>query len=503
MSFQALAQESTTIIWQPQPGPQTALLECPVFEVFYGGARGGGKTESSLGDWMQHANLYREAAVGVFFRRQFKQLSEVIARSKQLFKKLGATYNEQKSEWTMPNGARLLFRYLERDVDAEAYQGHNYTRIYVEELTNFPSPKPINLLRACLRSATGVPCGMRLTGNPGGPGHNWVKERYITPNPKGYQIITESMEIEVDGVKQSISLSRVFIPSKLGDNALLMRNDPTYVMRLTQSGSAALVKAWLDGNWDIVDGAFFDNWGDQNVLDTSVWLPRIPQRALRFRSFDWGSMRPFSVGWWVVSDGKWGLPPGALVRYKEWYGASAPNVGLKMTVDNVARGIVEREKADGLVIHHGVADPAIFITDGGPSKAETMAVHGASFLRADNKRKSWADQVRQRIYGHVQARDDKGIPTVWTPMLYVLDNCADTIRTLPTLQHDDTDTEDIDTEGEDHAYDEIRYACMSRPWIPRELGAQVSDLPKLPGEYTFNDLLKIRTDKRLAEERRL
>ena len=91
MSFQALAQESTTIIWQPQPGPQTALLECPVFEVFYGGARGGGKTESSLGDWMQHANLYGEAAVGVFFRRQFKQLSEVIARSKQLFKKLGAT----------------------------------------------------------------------------------------------------------------------------------------------------------------------------------------------------------------------------------------------------------------------------------------------------------------------------------------------------------------------------------------------------------------------------
>ena len=503
MSFQALAQESTTIIWQPQPGPQTALLECPVFEVFYGGARGGGKTESSLGDWMQHANLYGEAAGGVFFRRQFKQLSEVIARSKQLFKKLGATYNEQKSEWTMPNGARLLFRYLERDVDAEAYQGHNYTRIYVEELTNFPSPKPINLLRACLRSATGVPCGMRLTGNPGGPGHNWVKERYITPNPKGYQIITESMEIEVDGVKQSISLSRVFIPSKLGDNALLMRNDPTYVMRLTQSGSAALVKAWLDGNWDIVDGAFFDNWGDQNVLDTSVWLPRIPQRALRFRSFDWGSARPFSVGWWVVSDGKWGLPPGALVRYKEWYGASAPNVGLKMTVDNVARGIVEREKADGLVIHHGVADPAIFITDGGPSKAETMAVHGASFLRADNKRKSGADQVRQRIYGHVQARDDKGIPTVWTPMLYVLDNCSDTIRTLPTLQHDDTDTEDIDTEGEDHAYDEIRYACMSRPWIPREPGAQVSDLPKLPGEYTFNDLLKIRTDKRLAEERRL
>lgn len=502
--FTALAEaDNQTIIWKPQPGPQTALLECSVFEVFYGGARGGGKTEASLGDWMQHANLYGEAAVGVFFRRQFKQLSEVIARSKQLFAKLGAKYNEQKSEWVMANGARLLFRYLERDSDAEAYQGHNYTRIYVEELTNFPSPAPINLLRACLRSAVGVPCGMRLTGNPGGPGHNWVKERFITPDPRGFRILTESMEVLIDGVKTVVALSRVFIPSKLGDNALLMRNDPTYIMRLTQSGSAALVKAWLEGNWDIVDGAFFDNWGDQNVLDTNIWLPKIPKKALRFRSFDWGSARPFSVGWWVVSDGKWGLPVGALLRYKEWYGASAPNVGLKMTVDNVARGIREREKADGLVIHHGVADPAIFITDGGPSKAETMAVHGVGFFRADNKRKVGADQVRQRIYGHVKARDDRGVPTVWTPMLYVLDNCADTIRTLPSLQHDDTDTEDIDTEGEDHAYDEIRYACMSRPWVPKGESAAESDLPKLPGEYTFNELLEARTKARLAVERRL
>lgn len=503
MAFAATAQESTTIIWQPQPGPQTALLECPVFEVFYGGARGGGKTESSLGDWMQHAALYGEAAVGVFFRRQFKQLSEVIARSKQLFTKLGGVYNEQKSEWKMPGGARLLFRYLEKDSDAEAYQGHNYTRIYIEELTNFPSPAPVNLLRACLRSATGVPCGMRLTGNPGGPGHNWVKERYINPDPKGYRIITESMEIDFDGKRQTVSLSRVFIPSKLGDNALLMRNDPTYVLRLTQAGSAQLVKAWLDGNWDIVDGAFFDNWSDQNVLPTDQWLPAIPERALRFRSFDWGSARPFSVGWWVVSDGKWGLPAGALVRYKEWYGASGPNVGLKMTVESVAQGIRTREREDGLVIHHGVADPAIFITDGGPSKAETMAVNGVTFQRADNKRKAGADQVRQRIYGHVRERDERGIPTLWTPMLYVLDCCVDTIRTIPTLQHDEVDTEDIDTEGEDHAYDEIRYACMSRPWIPGTTPPPESFLPKLPGEYTFNDLLKERTRRRVAAERRL
>ena len=145
-----------SILWTPQPGPQTALLQCPIFEVFYGGARGGGKTESSIGDWLQHSNLYGIEAIGIFVRRKFKQLAEVIARTKQIFPKLGAKYNEQRSEWKMANGARLKFVYLERDSDAEEYQGHNYTRVYVEEVTNFPSPSPINKLRATLRSGAGV-----------------------------------------------------------------------------------------------------------------------------------------------------------------------------------------------------------------------------------------------------------------------------------------------------------------------------------------------------------
>ena len=103
-----------TVLWSPQPGPQTALLECPIFEVFYGGARGGGKTESSIGDWLQHSSEYGEAAIGIFVRRKFKQLAEVIARTKQLFPKLGGRYNEQKAEWRMANGARVCTQAIER-----------------------------------------------------------------------------------------------------------------------------------------------------------------------------------------------------------------------------------------------------------------------------------------------------------------------------------------------------------------------------------------------------
>lgn len=479
----------TKIIWQPQDGPQTALLECPVFEVFYGGARGGGKTESSIGDWLQHSALYGEAAVGIFFRRKLIQLAEVIARTKQLFPKLGARYNEQKKEWLMSNGARLKFAYLERDSDAEEYQGHNYTRVYVEEVTNFPSPSPINKLRATLRSASGVPVGMRLTGNPGGPGHNWVKKRYIDPDPRGFRIITEECTIDTETGPQQVSLDYVFIPSKIGDNQLLMRNDPTYILRLRQSGSEALVKAWLEGNWDIVDGAFFDEWDEtKHVLRASEWWGKIPAVATRFCSMDWGSAKPFSVGWYVVSDGTWGLPANALVKVAEWYGASGPNKGLKMTSDMVAKGILERERDLGIRCNYRVADPAIFIRDGGPSIGETMAMTGVTFRRADNKRKSGWEQLRKLLVG-----------TAGAPLLYFFDTCDDTIRTLPVLQHDETDPEDLDTESEDHAADETRYAVMSRPTIRKAAGIPMIHLPRMPHQMTINEIIARRTARRLAE----
>lgn len=472
-------------IWQPQPRQQ-ALIACPVFEVFFGGARGGGKTEASLGDWAEHAAAYGEAATGVFFRRKLTQLAEVIARSKQLYGKLGAKYNEQQKTWTMPGGARLKFAYLERDSDAEEYQGHNYTRIYIEEATNFANPVPIMKLKATLRGTAGVPVGMRLTGNPGGPGHNWVKARYIDPAPGGFKVITESETMVIGGEAIDLSLGRVFIPSKVTDNEKLLRADPTYILRLKQSGSEALVRAWLEGDWSVIDGAFFNEFDHSlHVLDTHEWLSRIPKGALRFRAFDWGSAKPFSCGWYVVSDGTWGLPKGALLKYREWYGASGPNKGLKMDAPLVAEGIRDREK--GETVRYGVADPAIFTRDGGPSIAELMAVKGVSWRRADNKRIPGWEQMHYRLKG------EAGVP-----MLYFLDCCSDSLRTIPTLQHDEINSEDIDTEGEDHAGDETRYAVMSRPWVPKAQPAQGSSLPKLPSELTYNDLIQAHAKHKAA-----
>lgn len=472
------------VIWSPQEGPQTSLITCPVFEVFFGGARGGGKTDASIGDWLEHCGTFGEHANGIFVRRTAKQLEEVIARTKELFSKVGATFKEQKTEWQFRSGARIKFRYLERDRDAEEYQGHNYTWCGVEEVTNFPSPEPINKMRATLRSAHGVRTRMVLTGNPGGPGHQWVKDRYVSPCKTGYKIIKEKFWNPFS--KVWVELERVFIPSKLSDNPLLLGNDPTYVARLQQQGSTQLVRAWLDGDWDIILGAFFDCFDPAtHVLDDS-WLALIPKDAIRFRAFDWGSAKPFSCGWYAISDGKWGLPRNAIVKYREWYGMreGQPNVGLKMDAGLVAQGIAVREKGEH--IKYGVADPAVFIRDGGPSIAERMLVHKVAWRPADRKRITGWDQLRKYLLG-----------SAGVPLIYFLESCVHTIRTIPALPHDENEPEDVDTEAEDHAGDETRYAVMSRPHVVKEEKEEVADRPG-PGTmgHMVSEHLKKRAEAR-------
>lgn len=464
MARSPFAQGQVKYVWAPQPGPQAALVKCPVFEIFYGGARGGGKTDGMLGRFAIRANIYRRACKGIFFRRELPQLEAAIARSKELYLKLGACWHEQKKSWTFPGGATLKFRPLERDTDAEKYQGHDYTDVMFEELGNYPDPAPYNKLRGTLRSAAGVPVHLCSTGNPGGPGHHWIKERFIDPAPGGWQIIRDEH-----------GQARIFIPAKVQDNQILLDSDPHYVARLKQAGSEALVRAWLDGDWDVVEGAYFDCWrADLHVLRPT----ELPEHWTRFASFDWGSARPFSVGWWVVASedydtGATVVPRGSLIRYREWYGAKSANVGLKLTVEEVAAGILKRE--GGQAPEYRVADPAIYISDGGPSMAERFVKAGVAFRRGDNKRVPGWDQVRKRLVG------ENG-----KPLMYIFSTCVDTIRTLPALQHDQNKPEDVDTDNEDHAGDDVRLACMSRPLLAKK---PVDPKSPLDTKQTYNDLL--------------
>lgn len=452
----ATAQIREEYSWRPQKGPQHAFVTCPYFDVLFGGARGGGKSDGCLGEFALHAKRYGKDARGVFMRREMPQADSLIDRSQDIYGPMGWTYQKVDRQWTAPNGAILRFRPLEDDRDAEKYQGQQFTRVYLEEMTNWPTPRAPDKMKATLRSAAGVPCRFRATANPGGAGHHWVKQRYIDPAPQG------KVPLEDESGKQD----RMFIPARVVDNVLLLTADPGYVDRLRMTGSEALVKAWLDGDWAVIEGAFFDNWSTHRHVTPAF---EVPPHWARFRAGDWGSARPFSIGWYAIASDDtplpngMTLPRGGMVRYREFYGCipGKLNEGLKLTAEQVAQGITERQLPDEKFVY-SVMDPAAFAQDGGPSIVERMMKAGSGPWRpADNTRVGrlghivgW-DLVRHRLDGEAPER----------PMLVVFDTCSAFIRTVPLLQHDEAKPEDVDTDSEDHVGDEARYACASRPWI--------------------------------------
>ncbi len=454
-------------VWSPQyledgsPGPQFALLQCPFTEIFFGGARGGGKTDGAIGKWLQHASRYGEDAKGVFFRRRFKQLEEVQARCSALFNPIGATYHKGDATWIFPNKAVLKLRHLWDVAATEEYQGHNYSWLCFEELTNWPSPDPIKRMRGVLRSAKGVPVELIMTGNPGGAGHNWVKARYISPAPQGRTPIYD----------EDTKDYRIYIPSRLEDNTAMMRNDPNYAARLRGTGSAALVSAWLRGDWDIVAGGFFDDLIEPRK---HFLLPfTVPSSWTFRRSFDWGSARPASLGIWAVSDGTpvaeldgFTFPRGSLIRVKEWYtvakdaktGEILPNEGMRLTNLALGEGIADRSK--GRKFSGCVADPSIFSKLGRESIYDEMkkgardSLHNLIFSPADNNRIGGWQKMRDMLENAAQDHPEK-------PGLWVFENCHHWLRTVPVMQRSETDFDDVDTSQEDHCADDTRYACQT------------------------------------------
>lgn len=440
-------------MWEPQPGPQSLAIAAHfVDELMYGGARGGGKSDFLLGDFLQDIDQGAKWR-GILFRRSYPELEELIVRAQEIFLPLGAIYKVSEKTFYFPTGATLKMRHLEKEIDANNYQGHQYTWIGWDELTNWANLNAYRKLKACLRSAHDVKNKrIRCSANPGGVGHHEVKAYFVDPAPKGMELQTHITTNE-DGTTNTTT--RMFIPSKIGDNKILIENDPTYIARLREVGSPEMVRAWLDGDWNVITGAYFPEFStDKHVIEPFA----IPVHWLRFRSADWGSASPFAVLWHAVSDGYQVpdgpyIPNGALVTYREWYGCGpTPNTGLRKTGTQVGKGIVEREA--GEVVTYGVIDPSAYKQDGGPSIAERMAIAGAFFRKADNQRIPGWDMVRDRLVGN----DDTG------PMWYVFKICTHIIRTLPALQHDLNNAEDVDSDGEDHAPDALRYGFMSRPW---------------------------------------
>ena len=452
----------------PQPGPQAEFLSvkwCP--EVGYGGARGGGKTAGSLLDYAQDVPTYGAGWRGILFRKTFPELEEVIAQGKDFFLPYGAIYHETKKTFTFPQGGTLKLRALERERDTSKFQGHQYAWICWEELGNWPDLTSYDMLKACLRSPHNIPTKrIRSTFNPGGPGHNAVKQRFIAPYRTGYKVL------EDDGFGE-----RMFIPARVSDNKILLKNDPQYIERLTQVGSPQLVKAWLEGDWDVIQGAFFPEFGRRHIVEPF----EIPRHWKRVMSYDHGYSKPFACVWGAISSGYRDdgrehpiCPEGTLVIYRVWYGrAETANTGLRLDPHQIAAGIKEREGKGE--VEERFADPAIFGTEGGPSIGEEFYKAGISFRRADNERLAGWIQIRVRL---------KAEPR---PLLLFFATCQDALELMPLLQHSQRKPEDADTDGEDHFHDALRYLCMARRLSsPYERKTKMTTLQ----EATYGDVIK-------------
>ena len=454
-------------VWAPQEGSQEAFLTCPVFEVLYEGTRGPGKTDALLMDFAQHCGQgYGAEWRGILFRQTYKQLTDLINKSQKWFREVfpEATYNKADHTWTWPTGEQLLLRHMRTPSDYWNYHGHAYPWIGFEELTNWNDPTCYLSMMSCSRSTVpGMPRKYRATTNPYGPGHNWVKRRWRLPQSRG-RIIRDSYR---DG---ELEPPRVAIHGHIRENRILLHADPEYISRIRASArNPAELAAWIDGSWDVTSGGMFDDiWDSGRHILPSFPLHKIPKGWHIDRSFDWGSSKPFSVGWWAESNGEpleydgvvYGRKRGDLIRIAEWYGWNGNrNEGVRMLAKDIAQGILDREDDLGIAgrVRPGPADTSIFDEENGVSIARDMLSKKVSWEKADKSpgsRKQGWEAIRKMLKG---ALPPPGGGPREEPGLFVLDRCHQFIETVPSLPRDEKDPDDVNTNAEDHIADETRY----------------------------------------------
>jgi hypothetical protein len=446
------------VIWRPNPGPQTDFLSDSCDWVLYGGAAGGGKSDALLMDALGQVD--DGAYQAILFRKSYPDLEELITRSKEIYTALGARWNKTEKTWTFPSGATIKFRYIERDDDARNYQGHQYQWVGFDELTHFTEWQWWYMRSRNRARRPGQKCYMRATCNPDGKGLHWVKAMFVDATTPG-QVLTREIKDPVTG--EVVKIRQRFIPARLSDNPILARTGYGAVLA---SLPEAERKALLEGDWDAYTGSVFKL---EKGIHTWTWAQfkertgeeAIPDGWHVFRCMDWGYAKPYAVYWIAVDYG------GRMFVFREMYGvakdakgAVKANEGVRQEPELVARKIKAIDK--DVRCDHGIADPACWAKGkgdygGGPSIVEAMASHDVTWTAGKNDRIQGKMQLHQRL-AHSKRE--------WPMIVFIAEECPQAIRTIPALEYDEHHVEDVDSDGEDHAYDAIRYACMSRPLTP-------------------------------------
>lgn len=451
-----------SVVWRPQP-KQIAFMQRSEYEALYGGAAGGGKSDALLIEALRQVHIPHYRAI--LFRKTYPQLSELIDRSRELYKRAfpDAQYNGTEHCWKFPSGAKVYFGNMNRPADRINYQGKRYDYIAFDELTHFTWDEYSYMFSRNRPSGPGTRVYMRATTNPGGIGHGWVKDRFITAAPPLTPITSEMEVTDPRGKTVTMRRSRVFVPASVFDNQALLTNNPSYLASLAMMPEAEKM-ALLYGSWDSFEGQVFREWvNDPTHYDDQRWTHvirpfRIPKHWRIYRGFDFGYAKPFSVGWFAADEN------GKLYHIAEYYGCTGtPNVGVKMNPVEIAAEIQRIEKEDENLRGRpiiGIADPSIFDESRGESIAVMMQRHPHYVY--------WQGGDNTRLAGKMQYHYRLAFNGEGEPMFQVFDTCKHFIRTIPSLVYDEKHVEDIDTDQEDHIYDMARYVLMEHPISPRK-----------------------------------
>ena len=411
-----------TFPWVPSERQKEFFLST-ARHVCYGGARGGGKSWAMRGKFVLLACAYEGLRL-LLLRRTLPELEQNHIMPLQAELAGFAKYNAEKRMFTFPNGSYIICGYCDLESDVYRYQGQEYDVIGFEEATRFTEWQIRYLTTSSRSTRTDFKPRIYYTCNPGGPGHDYIKRLFIdrkfyeNENPDDY----------------------VFIPAKVTDNVALMENNPEYVQNL-KALPEHLRKAYLEGDWDAMEGQFFSEFvRSKHVIDP---FPLDPSWR-RFRAMDWGFNDPCCVLWFAVA------PDKHIYVYKEIY-------QTKTLATDMAKLI--QQMSGGEKIAYTVASPDAWqvrgLRDvyGGESIADTFSQLGVALMKADNSRLvGW-----QRVRENLRISDDD------TPYIQIFSNCTNLIRTIPMLPMDKKDHEDVGDNCEDHAAEALRYGLMSRP----------------------------------------
>lgn len=446
-------------------------------------------TDALLMDFAQFVGKgFGEAWKGILFRETFPDLKDVIAKSNKWFRKIfpDAVYNSSDHCWKFATGEVLYFRHARTVKDYWSYHGHEYPWVGWEELTKWATPDLyLMMMSICRSSDKGVPRHYRATCNPWGAGHSWVKKRFIDRGP-AETIITdvltedEQKELGLKNITGDRYMDRCYVHGDRNENRALMDNDKDYELNLVRgSANEATKKAWIEGDWNIMSGGMFND-----IWDKDIHLIRpfnIPNSWRVNRAFDYGSTKPFSIGWWAVSDGTEAFingkprifPKGTIILIGEWYGweRGNPNVGLKMTSSKIGAGLKEREdmlkkKLRFSKVYPGPGDASIFGSESDGDSIAKKINHGyygretrnnifvPSNKKPGTRKIRWAI-IRDRLTASVEN-------SLEDPHLYVFDTCLEGLaRTIVEMPRDEKDPDDIETKfSEDHALDMTGYEVL-------------------------------------------